>query len=110
MGTYPSVDESRDRLHRAGWSVGEIATAAGWLVTDTNGENALDARGKTLAEAWWRACEQARAVGMLAPARSAGIIAVAPRRRRLVSVAFPRQSRTAPFRPGSAGTDMPGRV
>jgi hypothetical protein len=38
MTPYPSVDESRDRLHRAGWSVGEIASAAGWLVTGTNGD------------------------------------------------------------------------
>jgi hypothetical protein len=28
--TYPGVDESRDRLHRAGWSVGETATATRW--------------------------------------------------------------------------------
>jgi hypothetical protein len=25
MPSYPTVDESRDRLHRAGWSVGETA-------------------------------------------------------------------------------------
>jgi hypothetical protein len=37
MGEFPSVDESRDHLHRAGWSVGEIATATRWLVTGTNG-------------------------------------------------------------------------
>jgi hypothetical protein len=35
MATYPTVDESRDRLHRAGWSVGEMATAADWVVTST---------------------------------------------------------------------------
>jgi hypothetical protein len=69
MSPYPSVDESRDRLHRAGWSVGEIASAAAWVVSGANGENILDARGRTQAEAWWRACEQARAVGMLAPPR-----------------------------------------
>jgi hypothetical protein len=38
MGTYPTVDESFDRLHRAGWSVSEIATAAGWFLTGTNGD------------------------------------------------------------------------
>jgi hypothetical protein len=44
MSSYPSVDESRDRLHRAGWSVGEIATATRWLVTGTNGgENVIKA-------------------------------------------------------------------
>ena len=74
MSDLPSVDESFDRLHRAGWSVGEAATAAGWLVSGTNGENVIRAGGDTQAEAWWRACEQARAVGMLgdlprAPAR-----------------------------------------
>jgi hypothetical protein len=67
--TYASVDESRARLHRAGWSVGEVATASAWVVTGTNGENCLHARGDTQAEAWWRACEQARAVGLLARPR-----------------------------------------
>src|SRR5436190_23983393 len=62
-GDHPSSDESFDRLHRAGWSVGEVATASGWLVTGTNGENAIHARGATQAEAWWEACEQARVVG-----------------------------------------------
>jgi hypothetical protein len=72
MSTHPTVDESRDRLHRAGWSVGEIATASTWVITGSNGENLLEARGATQAEAWWRACEQARAVGMLAPAGRTG--------------------------------------
>ena len=66
---YPAVDESRDRLRRAGWSVGEAAFGPAWVVSGTNGENRLHATGATQAEAWWRACEQARAVGMLAPAR-----------------------------------------
>jgi hypothetical protein len=62
MPNYPSVDESR-----AGWSVGEIATAASWLVTGKNGANLLRAKGAGQAETWWRTCERARAVGMLAP-------------------------------------------
>jgi hypothetical protein len=66
---YPSSDESFARLHKAGWSVGDVAvlTPAGkrWLVTGTNGENAIRAEGVTQAEAWWRACQQADAVGML---------------------------------------------
>src|SRR4051812_9154243 len=66
MATYPSVDESRDRLHRAGWSVGDVGTASGWLVTGTNGENRIEAYGRGQSEAWWHACEQARDVGMLA--------------------------------------------
>jgi hypothetical protein len=69
VAIYPTADESFARLHRAGWSVGEVRalTAAGpvWLVSASNGENALRAQGRTQAEAWQRACEQARALGML---------------------------------------------
>jgi hypothetical protein len=35
---FPSVDESRDRLHRAGWSVGEVAGIGGWPERRSNGE------------------------------------------------------------------------
>jgi hypothetical protein len=70
MSTYPSVDESRDRLHRAGWSIGETAIgpdhALIWLVTGTNGENSIEARGRSQTEAWYRATLQAEAAGMLA--------------------------------------------
>src|SRR5262249_38246721 len=38
VNALPSVDESCDRLHRAGWSLGEIATAGEWVVTGTNGD------------------------------------------------------------------------
>jgi hypothetical protein len=82
---FPTVDESRDRLHRAGWNVGEVAGIGGWpelrsngeaslrtrriwLVTGTNGGHRVHAMAPSQAEAWWRACEQA-AVGMLAPPR-----------------------------------------
>jgi hypothetical protein len=34
----PSVDESADRRHRAGWSMGELLTASGRVVTGTKGE------------------------------------------------------------------------
>jgi hypothetical protein len=72
MPTYPTVDECLDRLlRRAGWSFGETGSATRWQVSGTNGEHAICAEGKTQAEAWWRACEQARAVGMLAPPRTA---------------------------------------
>jgi hypothetical protein len=67
--TCPSVEESRDCLRRAGWSVGEIASATRWMVTGTNGDNLLHAESSTQGEAWNRACEQARALGMLAPWR-----------------------------------------
>jgi hypothetical protein len=66
VSTYPSVDKSRARLHSPGWSVGETGTATCWLVCGANGENLISAGGRTQAEAWHRACEQAAAVGMLA--------------------------------------------
>jgi hypothetical protein len=67
MPAFPSSDESFARLQRAGWSVGEVRLADGtWLVTGGNGENRLKARAQSQAEAWWRACEQAAVVGMLA--------------------------------------------
>jgi hypothetical protein len=72
MSSYPTVEESFVRLHVAGWTVGETATATRWLVCGVNGENAINAVGRSQAEAWWRACEQAAAVGMLGPAREGG--------------------------------------
>jgi hypothetical protein len=45
MKTYPTVDESRTRLHRAGWSVGEIATATRWLVSGGKGDDLRPRRG-----------------------------------------------------------------
>ena len=44
-----------------------LLTAKGpaWLVRGTNGENQIQARGRTQAEAWHLACQQAEAVGML---------------------------------------------
>jgi hypothetical protein len=71
--TYPSVDESRDRLHRAGWSVGETTVGPGhapvWVIGGTNGENRIEVSGGSQAEAWYRATQQAAAVGMLARPR-----------------------------------------
>jgi hypothetical protein len=67
MPAYPPVDESLDRLRRAGWSVGDYGTATRWVVSGSNGENLICAEAAARAEAWWRACEQAAAVGMLAP-------------------------------------------
>jgi hypothetical protein len=65
--TYPGVDESFDRLRRAGWSVGGYGTAALQVVSGSNGENVLRTEAATLAEALRLACGQARAVGRLAP-------------------------------------------
>jgi hypothetical protein len=70
MATFPPSDESFARLQRAGWSVGEARLADGtWVVTGGNGENRIDARARSQAEAWWVACEQAAAAGMLGRAR-----------------------------------------
>jgi hypothetical protein len=35
---YPDVDESRSRLHRAGWSLGESVVGATWQVDGANDE------------------------------------------------------------------------
>ena len=53
MPTYPSVDESMDRLRRAGWSMGDAALGSLWHVTGTNGENAIDAAAPTQSEPHW---------------------------------------------------------
>jgi hypothetical protein len=70
MPTHPTVDESLDRLRRAGWSVGDAAFgpehALVWCVSGSNGENRIEACGASRAAAYWRACMQAREVGMLA--------------------------------------------
>jgi hypothetical protein len=81
MPSYPTADESRDRLHRAGWSLGEIAfgplAAEVWQVDGQNGENRLLARGRTQSEAWWCACLQAREVGRRGARHDDLVLAVA---------------------------------
>ena len=59
------------RLHRAAWSIGDAAFHDGrgglsWLVWGSNGENLIRAEGPTRDEAWARAVERARELGMLA--------------------------------------------
>jgi hypothetical protein len=58
MPSYPTVDESRQRLHTFGWRVGETGGPSPWLVTGTNGAHTIHAEGRTQCEAWWRACLQ----------------------------------------------------
>jgi hypothetical protein len=65
----PTTDGYLDRLKRAGWSVNHAAFGSTQQVDGTNGENVLLAHAATLEEAYRLACVQARAVGMLAPAR-----------------------------------------
>jgi hypothetical protein len=70
---YPPSDDSHARLKAAGWSVGYVGVGSHrslvWQVTGTNGENRVEGHGRTLNEAYWRACQQAEAVGMLGRAR-----------------------------------------
>jgi hypothetical protein len=76
MAEYPSSDELHARLKAAGWSLGYAGTAGpdgpSWQVSGSNGENRIQAQGRTLAEAYWRACQQAQAVGMLRRADGRG--------------------------------------
>ena len=56
-------------LQRAGWTVGDTAACGAggliWIETGTDGETLIEARDKSENEAWWRASEQARTLGML---------------------------------------------
>jgi hypothetical protein len=79
--SYAPVEECRDCLHRAGWSLGECCFGALWQVDGSSGEDRLLATGATQAQAWWRACVLAREVGMLAPVRGDAEGAAWPRRR-----------------------------
>src|SRR5262245_45837813 len=58
-----SSDESFDRLHRAGRTVGEVCCGDVWLVSGYNGENLIRAEGDSQEAAWRVACDQAAAVG-----------------------------------------------
>jgi hypothetical protein len=55
VNSYPTVDESFARLHRAGWSVGDarilIAEGPAWLVRGSKGENAVSVRRRLVVEA-----------------------------------------------------------
>jgi hypothetical protein len=71
MDDHNDVDQALSQFHASGWSVGDTAfvTEAGnlsWRVSGRNGENVIRAEGLTQAKAWRTACDQARAVGMLA--------------------------------------------
>jgi hypothetical protein len=65
MTSFPTVDESYNRLHRSGWSIGDarILTAEGlvWSVNGSNRENSLSGQGRTQAEAWHQAARRSSA-------------------------------------------------
>jgi hypothetical protein len=63
------VIESMVALNRAGWVIGDIVFVNRsdewlWIVSGHNGENLIRTTGVTQDEAWRRAVEQAREVGM----------------------------------------------
>jgi hypothetical protein len=64
MTAYPTVEESRKRLHEAGWSLHESCLGARWEVVLSNGTERLIALGATSAEAWYRATLCAEEVGL----------------------------------------------
>jgi hypothetical protein len=68
------VAEATMAWNRAGWSIGDAALAGAsgdmvWVVSGHNGENLIRAEGAIQSEAWRRAVEQAREIGM--PGRQA---------------------------------------
>ena len=56
-------------LRASGWNLGEVRSESVWSVTGSNGENFIQAKGKTSLQAWQRAIEQARNLGRLNPCR-----------------------------------------
>lgn len=60
------TDQVFARLHRAGWSIGEVGQSDHWVVTGTNGENVIRASASSQSQAWLIALQQAECVGMLA--------------------------------------------
>ena len=63
---YPTVEESRARLERAGWSVRVWPIPRGARLAATSAEGwLLFSVGTTEPEALWGVCCQARAMGLL---------------------------------------------
>jgi hypothetical protein len=44
------IDRAAESLHDAGWSIGEAATADGWIVTGRRGGDEIHATGQTQSE------------------------------------------------------------
>jgi ribosomal protein S12 methylthiotransferase accessory factor YcaO len=62
--TYPSVDDSRERLRQAGWSPAREGCdfpgqAPNHWVVVCRADQSVVGEGRTAREAWWRAAEQA---------------------------------------------------
>jgi hypothetical protein len=52
VGMARESDDCSEALHRAGWSLGEYASAAAWHVEGARGADSFHATGATQAEAW----------------------------------------------------------
>jgi hypothetical protein len=70
MSYHPTVDTIAARLHREGWSVGDVAvkypTGCVWVVSGQRDGRLVVAEGRTQEEAWMRfartACGSAQAI------------------------------------------------
>jgi len=72
MSGPDEIESCHERLHRAGWSIEEVSTTRGWLVTGTSVENVIRAVGRILAEAWRRARERWEGAGRRRHLRAPG--------------------------------------
>ena len=64
-----TVDSCQDRLHRAGWSIGDCTfifanRSLVWLVTCSHAGHVVRVTAPTQAGAWEEACRQAEALGL----------------------------------------------
>jgi hypothetical protein len=64
-----TVDTLYEVLQRAGWSIGDIGTDRGFLVTGTNREARIHVTGSTVLEAWQTAYNLAEDLELLQPIR-----------------------------------------
>jgi hypothetical protein len=64
-----TIDEIRDRLRRAGWSLGETVCGGIWRVDGRNGENVLLVRADAQLAVWKLALVETSALGMVADGR-----------------------------------------
>ena len=60
---HSAVDNCRDRLRRAGWSLGEFSHGTGWTVEVSRGLVRIQVTAPTQAQAWRLAFYRAAAWG-----------------------------------------------
>ncbi|MFO0814530.1 MAG: hypothetical protein U0796_15020 [Gemmatales bacterium] len=67
----PTIDEYMDELAGLGWSVGDTAANDGqWIVCGTKSRKEICSSDTNRTEAWRKATEQARVVGMVKVGRN----------------------------------------